>query len=153
MPKEKPDRDRDVDRRILEVVTNDASISSVELGKLVGLSSTAANDRLRRLKADGTILKTVAVIDPMKFSMDFLSFVRLKVVGTDKQSIVDRLEKISAIEEVHSIAGQFSLMLKVRTTNADAMEGIFEQIYDIPEILGSETDIAFRTYIDRPPQL
>jgi DNA-binding Lrp family transcriptional regulator len=143
----------DTDRRILGIVTKDASISSTDLGKKVDLSSTAANDRLRRLKREGFIKNIVAVINPHRFSKDFLSFVRLKIATKNKQGIIELLENITEIEEIHSIAGQFSLMLKVRTVNAQAMEKIFEEIYAIPDIIGSETDIAFRTYVDRPPQL
>jgi len=148
--------DRDIDNtdlQILEIVTKDASTSSADLGKQIGLSSTAANDRLRRLKKEGFIKNIVAVIDPYRFSKDFLSFVRLKVDTKNKQGIIESLENITEIEEIHSIAGQFSLMLKVRTVNARVMEEIFEEIYAIPNIIGSETDIAFRTYVDRPPQL
>lgn len=143
----------EIDLKILKIVTRNASISSTDLGKQVGLSSTGANDRLRRLKLDKYIVSVVAVLDPHKFSKDFLSFVRLKVGIKNKESIVEILEKIPEIEEVHSIAGQFSLMLKVRTTNAQSMESVFEEIYSIPEIVGSETDIAFRTYIDRHTQI
>jgi len=142
-----------IDIQILEIVSRDASISSADLGKAVGLSSSSANERLRRLKSEGYIVATVAVIDPLKFSRDFLAFVRLKIGTTGKQDIVKQLEAIRSVEEIHSIAGEFSLLLKVRTVNADAMERVFEEIYQIPNIIGSETDIAFRTYTDRPPQL
>lgn len=143
----------EIDLQILEIVSKDASISSTELGKAVGLSSSSANDRLRRLKTEGYIVATVAVINPLKFSKDFLAFVRLKVGITDKKEMVERLATIRSVEEIHSIAGEFSLLLKVRTVNADAMEQIFEEIYKIPNIIRSETDIAFRTYTDRPTQL
>ena len=138
-----------LDRRILQIMTQDASLSSADLGKRIGLSSTAANDRLRRLKKQGYITAIVAVVDPHKFNRNLLAFVRLKVVAKNKRTIVEKLNEFREIEEIHSIAGQFSLLLKVRTTHALAMEEIFEEIYAIPGIDGSETDIAFRTHIDR----
>lgn len=139
----------ELDRQILEIVSKDASLSSADLGKRIGLSSTAANDRLRRLKKQGYITAIVAIVDPHKFDKNLLTFVRLKVGTKNKQKIVEELGEMPEVEEVHSIAGQFSLLVKVRTTNTLAMEEVFEEIYAIPDIIGSETDIVFRTYVDR----
>ena len=55
-----------IDRKILAVVQQDASLSVAEIGKRVGLSSTPCWKRIQRLEAEGVITKRVALIDPTK---------------------------------------------------------------------------------------
>ena len=48
-----------IDRKILTVLQNDASLSVAEIGDRVGLSSTPCWKRIQRLEADGVITKRV----------------------------------------------------------------------------------------------
>jgi Lrp/AsnC family transcriptional regulator len=49
-----------IDRKILTVLQDDASLSVAEIGDRVGLSSTPCWKRIQRLEADGVILRRVA---------------------------------------------------------------------------------------------
>jgi Lrp/AsnC family transcriptional regulator len=53
-----------VDRKILAVVQEDASLSVAEIGQRVGLSSTPCWKRLQKLEAEGVITRRVAIINP-----------------------------------------------------------------------------------------
>ncbi|TIT81933.1 MAG: AsnC family transcriptional regulator, partial [Mesorhizobium sp.] len=60
-----PARDIDpIDRKILGILVDDATISYAELGDRVGLSPPAAHERVKRLKRSGAIRATAAIIDP-----------------------------------------------------------------------------------------
>ena len=58
-----------IDRKILVVVQEDASLSVAEIGQRVGLSSTPCWKRLQRLEADGVITRRVALIDPERIGL------------------------------------------------------------------------------------
>ena len=49
-----------IDRKILAVLQQDASLSVAEIGNRVGLSSTPCWKRIQRLEAEGVIQKRVA---------------------------------------------------------------------------------------------
>ena len=51
-----------IDRKILTVLQQDASLSVAEIGDRVGLSSTPCWKRIQRLEADGVILRRVALV-------------------------------------------------------------------------------------------
>ena len=55
-----------IDRKILAVVQDDASLSVAEIGSRVGLSSTPCWKRIQRLEAEGVITKRVAFAGPCK---------------------------------------------------------------------------------------
>lgn len=52
------------DRRLLNLVRQDASLSAEPLAERVALSPTAIQRRLTRLREDGVIVRETAVLDP-----------------------------------------------------------------------------------------
>ena len=52
-----------IDKKILSVLQENASLSVAEIGSRVGLSSTPCWKRIQRLEADGVIQKRVALVD------------------------------------------------------------------------------------------
>ncbi len=58
------------DRAILHQLQRDASVSMERLAKAVGLSKTAAWNRVQRLQSEGVITKQVVVLDAAKIPLD-----------------------------------------------------------------------------------
>ena len=67
-----------IDRKILMVLQDDASLSVAEIGDRVGLSSTPCWKRIQRLEADGVILKRVALVDQNKIGLGISVFVSVE---------------------------------------------------------------------------
>ena len=143
----------ELDREILRQLSRDSSASYSKLGEMLGLSAAAAHDRVKKLKREGVIEGTVAVLNYSKLDRLFLAFVQLKIDAAKKKDQIASLSAITEIEEIHSIAGEFSLLVKVRTHDTNHMEMVFEKIYAIEGILSSQTIIAFKTYLERPMQV
>src|SRR5258708_38283809 len=79
-----------IDRKILAVMQDDASLSVAEIGSRVGLSSTPCWKRIQRLEADGVITKRVALIDPTKIGLGITVFVSVET-GDHSQEGLRRL--------------------------------------------------------------
>src|SRR3954449_12667580 len=67
-----------IDRKILTVLQEDASLSVAEIGQRVGLSSTPCWKRLQRLEAEGVILRRVALVAPEKVGLGITVFVSVE---------------------------------------------------------------------------
>jgi Lrp/AsnC family transcriptional regulator len=67
-----------IDRKILGVLQEDASLSVAEIGSRVGLSSTPCWKRIQKLEAEGVIQKRVAVVDPDKIGLGVTVFVAIE---------------------------------------------------------------------------
>ena len=67
-----------IDRKILTVLQEDASLSVAEIGDRVGLSSTPCWKRIQRLEADGVILRRVALVDQNKIGLGITVFVSVE---------------------------------------------------------------------------
>ena len=105
-----------IDRKILAVVQEDASLSVAEIGQRVGLSSTPCWKRLQRLEADGVIMRRVALIDPEKIGLGITVFVSIET-GDHSQDWLKRFaETVGGMPEVmefYRMAGDVDYMLRV----------------------------------------
>jgi len=68
-----------IDLRIVAVLQEDASIENQELARLVHLSPAPCLRRVRRLKEDGVIKQTVALIDPARLGMRSMRSLRWRI--------------------------------------------------------------------------
>jgi len=105
-----------IDRKILLVLQEDASLSVAEIGNRVGLSSTPCWKRIQRLEADGVIQKRVAVVDQSKVGLGITVYVSVET-GDHSQEWLDRFaETVGAMPEVmefYRMAGDVDYMLRV----------------------------------------
>ena len=105
-----------IDRKILAVVQEDASLSVAEIGSRVGLSSTPCWKRIQRLEADGVIQKRVALIDPGKIGLGITVFVSVESSDHSEAWLTKFAQAVSAMPEVmefYRMAGDVDYMLRV----------------------------------------
>ena len=141
-----------MDRKILTALARDADRSFQALGAEVGLSAPAVHERVKRLKASGRIKGTVARVDPGALGKSFLAFVHVDVKGYGKTEPVMALKRFPEIEEIHGVAGDTCLLLKVRVADGNAMERLLEQIYQVPTVITTRSYVVLSTYLERPVQ-
>jgi Lrp/AsnC family leucine-responsive transcriptional regulator len=147
------DRNLDaIDRKLLGVLVEDATVSYAELGARVGLSAPAAHERVKRLRRSGAIRRTAAMIDPMAVRKPLLAFVHVDTRGWGKTPELLAIEKHPEVEEIHSVAGDTCILLKVRTKDTVALEGLLARIYDTPGVIRTRSYVVLSTYLERPVQ-
>ncbi len=105
-----------IDRKILAVVQEDASLSVAEIGQRVGLSSTPCWKRMQRLEADGVIIRRVAIIDPEKVGLGITVFVSVET-GDHSQEWLSRFAQVvndmPEVMEFYRMAGDVDYVLRV----------------------------------------
>ncbi|MEL6677352.1 MAG: Lrp/AsnC family transcriptional regulator [Pseudomonadota bacterium] len=142
----------DMDRKILGALVEDARRTYAEVGRCVGLSAPAVHDRVRRLREAGVIERIAARIDGPSIGKRFLAYVHVDADGWGKSQRMMRLTAFPEVEEMHSVAGDTCVVLKVRTADAEALERFLSQLYLLPGVRGTKTFVVLSTYLDRPVQ-
>ena len=105
-----------IDRKILAVIQEDASLSVAEIGSRVGLSSTPCWKRIQRLEAEGVIIKRVALIEPNKIGLGITVFVSIETGDHSQSWLAKFAETVGAMPEVmefYRMAGDVDYMLRV----------------------------------------
>ena len=142
----------DTDRRILGALVADATQSYAELGAAVGLSAPAVHERVKRLRRQGVIKATSALIDPNVVGKPLLAFVHVDTVGWGKSQALMAIADHPEVEEIHSVAGDTCMLLKVRSRDAQALEGLLGKLYATPGVKATRSYVVLSSYLERPVQ-
>lgn len=115
------------DARLLNLLQQDSSQSLATLGRQVGLSVSAVNERLKKLRARGDVRAYVALIDPQTVGYSTCAFVRVAVEGQrDERDFVESVLKMPEIEECHRISGEFPVLLKMWAHDLQHLERLLD---------------------------
>jgi Lrp/AsnC family transcriptional regulator len=120
-----------IDRKILAVLQDDASLSVADIGNKVGLSSTPCWKRIQRLEADGVILKRVALVDQDRIGLGISVFVSVET-GDHSQEWLERFAKtVGAMPEVmefYRMAGDVDYMLRVVVPDMAGYDAFYKRL-------------------------
>lgn len=142
----------DFDRRILSALSADARQTYAEIGQSAGLSAPAVHERVRRLRAAGVLRGATAVLDARAIGKPFLAFVHVDTEGWGKSERMMTLRRFPEVEEIHSVAGDTGVIMKVRTRDAHAMEHFLSQLYALSGVRGTKSYVVLSTYLERAIQ-
>ncbi len=120
-----------IDRKILAVVQQDASLSVAEIGQRVGLSSTPCWKRLQRLEADGVITRRVALIDPEKVGLGITVFVSVETGDHSQDWLAKFAEVVNAMPEVmefYRMAGDVDYVLRVVVHDMQSYDTFYKKL-------------------------
>jgi Lrp/AsnC family leucine-responsive transcriptional regulator len=141
----------DVDRKILGLLSANSSRSYAELSDILHLSAPAVHDRVKRLKRDGVIEATVAKIDGCKVGRTLLTFVLVNTKNVVSTKRLLTLSSLPEIEEIHTVAGDSSVILKVRAQNTESLEELLGKVQDIDGVEGTRSYVVLSTFVERGP--
>jgi len=120
-----------IDRKILAVLQEDASLSVAEIGNRVGLSSTPCWKRIQRLEGDGVIQKRVALVDQDRIGLGITVFVSIET-GDHSQEWLDRFAKVVGampeVMEFYRMAGDVDYMLRVVVPDIAGYDGFYKRL-------------------------
>jgi Lrp/AsnC family transcriptional regulator, cysteine-sensing transcriptional activator len=120
-----------VDRKILAVVQQDASLSVAEIGQRVGLSSTPCWKRLQRLEAEGVIMRQVALVDPDKIGLGITVYVSIETGDHSEEWLKKFAEVVGAMPQVmefYRMAGDVDYMLRVVVPDIAGYDAFYKEL-------------------------
>ena len=135
-----------IDLKVLAALQDDASRSSVEIAKQLGISASTCSHRIKRLTGEGYVKKTVALLDRNKLDMRAQFFVKVNVLQHDPQFVRDFVERMKAMPEVlecHVLLGAFDFLLRVVTPDLHSYENFyFKKLTCIPGVREAATSVS-----------
>src|SRR3954469_3989183 len=120
-----------IDRKILAVLQEDASLSVAEIGDRVGLSSTPCWKRIQRLEADGVILRRVALVDQNKIGLGISVFVSVESADHSETWLKKFAEAVSSMPEameLYRIAGDVYYILRVVVADMQTNDVFYKKL-------------------------
>jgi len=120
-----------VDRAILMQLQQDATWSMERLAKHVGVSKTAAWNRVQRLHEGGVIKRQVGVLDPYQVGLNETFFIAIKT-NKHQQSWLQKFDEViqkeREIVEVYRLAGDTDYLIKVQVKSTRDFDALYKRI-------------------------
>jgi Lrp/AsnC family leucine-responsive transcriptional regulator len=133
-----------IDRKILDRIQVDGSLTYAEIGAAVGLSASSVNDRLKRLRADGVLRRMTAEIDPAALDLKLLAFILVVVEdGAAEAEFRGNMLASPEVLECHHVTGEFSYLLKLRLRDTAQLERfLMDRLKAVKGVSRTQTLIA-----------
>ncbi|WP_262297396.1 Lrp/AsnC family transcriptional regulator [Microvirga sesbaniae] len=123
-----------IDRKILDLLQQDGTLSVADIGQRVGLSQTPCWKRIQRLEAQGVIQRRVALLDPEKLGLGLTVFVCVEA-GDHTQESLERfattISTMSEVVEFHRMAGDVDYLLRVVVPDVKAYDMFYKRLIGI----------------------
>ena len=137
----------ELDRKLLDLLQNDAARPLYELGDLVGLSPSAVQRRLSRYRASGVIARQVAVLDPDVVAGTVLACVLVTLERESKKlhsGFRQRLLAAGEVQQCYDLAGAWDYLVIVAADSMPRCRTVIDDLLlDAPNVKRYETLFVF----------
>jgi len=134
-----------IDRRILALLQEDATLPIAQVGERVGLSQTPCWKRIQRLEAEGIIERRVALLNPEKLGLKLMALVSIETSDHSASWISNFAEQVTSMPEVleiYRMAGETDYVLRVVVPDTQAYDVFYKRLIEIVPLKNVTTRFA-----------
>jgi Lrp/AsnC family transcriptional regulator len=134
-----------LDRKILQILQEDATVPVAEIGRRVGLSTTPCWRRIQKLEEDGVITRRVAVLDPRKVNTKVTAFVAITTNQHNEEWLkrfAEVIQELPEVVEFYRMAGQVDYLLRVVVPDIEAYDNFYKRLIAKIDISDVSTTFA-----------
>lgn len=144
----------ETDRAIVAALTTDGRLSYTDLAEKVGLSVSAAHQRVRRLEQRGVIQGYAARVSHAALGLPLTAFVAIRPVDPSQpDDAPERLAHLAEVEACYSVAGEDFYLLLVRVTSPPDLERLLQEIRSAANVTTRTTVVLSIPYENRAPKV
>ncbi|MBT2135362.1 Lrp/AsnC family transcriptional regulator [Croceibacterium sp. LX-88] len=134
------------EKRILELLQQDASLSTAAIAEKIGLSSSPCWRRIDRLEREGFIKRKVALVDRKKIGLNAQIFAQIKLNAHGRANLDEFTAAIRAFPEVlecYVLMGSVDFLIRVVATDIEAYERFFfDRLSRLPGVQEVNSTVA-----------
>jgi len=124
----------EIDRRLLEILQQDTTLSIAQMAERVGLSPTPCWKRIQKLEATGIITSRIAVVDPARIGVGLSVFVAIQAGEHSAEWLQHFSRGVAAmpeVMEVYRMAGDVDYLLRVAVADMAEYDAFYKRLITI----------------------
>ncbi len=134
-----------IDRQILNLLSENARMPIKELAEHVFLSSPAVSARISNLEKNGYITGYHAVLSPMALGYYIKAFICLDLEPQDKERFYPYIREKKNIIECNCVTGDYSMLIEGLFHTTDELD---QFVNDIHQFGKTRTLVVFSTSVE-----
>jgi len=134
-----------IDRNILKLLQEDATLSTADIAESVGLSTTPCWRRIQRLEESGVIRKKVALLSRDKLNLGVNVFVAVKTNQHNWQWLAkfsEAVNKFPEVVEFYRMAGESDYLLRVVVPDIPAFDTFYKKLVQTTDLSDVSSSFA-----------
>ena len=132
-----------IDKAILNLLQQDATMPVAEIGRRVGLSTTPCWRRIQKMEEDGVITGRVALLDPHMVNAKVTVFVSVRTASHNGEWL-KRFSEVTAefpeVVELYRMSGDIDYLMRVVVPDIAAYDRFYQELIskiDITDVSSS----------------
>jgi Lrp/AsnC family transcriptional regulator len=137
-----------LDRKILELLQKDGGLTAAEVAERIGLSKAPCWRRIQRLKEEGVIKQTVALLNARHLNLGTNVFVTLKTANHSEawfEKFVKAVRDIPEVVEIHRMSGDVDYLMRIVVPDIDAYDLVYKRLIAAVEFKDVSASFALET--------
>ena len=138
----------DTDRKILDLLQRDATLSIAEIGARVGLSQTPCWKRIQRLEAEGVITGRVALLAADKLGLGLTVFVSVETADHSEawlSRFAAFVSQMPEVVEVYRMAGEVDYLMRIVVPDMQTYDAFYKRLIAVTPL----KDVTSRFAMER----
>ncbi|RUV98906.1 MULTISPECIES: Lrp/AsnC family transcriptional regulator [unclassified Mesorhizobium] len=136
------------DRTILEIMQRDCQMKAEAIGEMVGLSASAVQRRIKRMREEGIISAEIALVD-RKVAGSPMTFIVGMEIERENYDALSKfrawVEKQDHIQQVYYVTGSVDLVAIITAQDVEQYDEITAQIMSQnPQIKRMHTNVVLK---------
>ena len=134
-----------IDRAILRLLQEDATMAVADIAKRVGLSTTPCWRRIQKMEENGTIRARVALLDPAQVNANVTVFVSVRTSAHAKEWLKRFSEVVSEFPEVvefYRMSGDIDYLLRIVVPDIAAYDAVYRRLIERIDIADVSSSFA-----------
>ncbi|MGO2235271.1 MAG: Lrp/AsnC family transcriptional regulator [Marinomonas sp.] len=139
----------ELDRKLVALLQANARESTSTLAKKLDVARSTVHERIARLEKSGVITGYSAVLSHNPSEDNVQAMVMLAVEQKRGKQVVTRLNSFPSVKVCLAINGSFDYFLSVEESTLEELDGLLDDIGDIPGVERSTSWIVLSRKFDR----
>ena len=139
------------DKKILELLAENANATSSEIGERISLSVPAVNKRILKLRESGTIRTSTLLTDEKAVGKPIVAFIFLVLrYGEGVEILMEYIARDRDILECYAVTGDYDYIIKICAPSIEALEEKLLHLKKQKGVIKSHTMISLAEHKNAP---
>jgi DNA-binding Lrp family transcriptional regulator len=135
----------DLDRKLLHALSKNVRISISELARVLGLSRSTTQSRLKRLETDGTISR-YAIEYGEKYNRHLIKAqVLIQVDQKLTAQALTALDRIREVQALYAVSGDYDLIAVIAAETTEKLSATLDGLANLPGIERTNSLVILET--------
>jgi len=133
----------EIDEKIMTLLEENARMTYVEIGNLVGLSEGAVRNRIQSLVSDN-VIKRFTIEKAISHGVRALTMIAV-APGVPTFEVSKKVNENEGVERIYEVTGEYDIVMVSHGSNIESINKVIEDIRKINGVEKTNTIIVLRT--------